>query len=110
MFRLIVILLKMETIMLARKSPFLLLCFTFFFAIFVWGCKPMTPPAQSTEPQVTIEPTDLPILESSPIPSATSISRPSPTPIDSADDAWIRLSGLLYGALQYGRLLALATR
>ena len=71
--------------MMAKKPLFISLCFTFIFASFLWGCTPISPPAQSAVPPVTIEPTDLPILDSSPIPSATLISRPMPTPIEIMD-------------------------
>ena len=70
---------------MARKPSFVLLFVTFFFALFLWGCEAKSLPAQTTELPITIEPTELPILESSPTPAATSISLPIPTPIKITD-------------------------
>jgi iron complex transport system substrate-binding protein len=81
---LIYILSYKETIMMAKKPSLVFLIVTFFFALFLWGCEAKSPPAQMTELPVTIEPTDLPILESSPT-SVTTISQPTPTPIEITD-------------------------
>jgi iron complex transport system substrate-binding protein len=70
---------------MAKKSSPVFFFVTFFFAIFLWGCQPVTSPAPATEPSVTIEPTDLPIQEDTPTTPAITINQPSPTPIESTD-------------------------
>lgn len=71
--------------MITKKPSPVFFFATFCFALFLWGCQQVTSPAPTTEPPVTIEPTDLPIQEASPTTPAITNSQPNPTPLEFTD-------------------------
>jgi iron complex transport system substrate-binding protein len=62
----------METIMMVKKAPLVIVSFTLFFALFLWSCVSNSPQSQTTE---------LPPSETAPAIPATENVQPSPAPI-----------------------------